>query len=216
AREEVAEAGDPEQRGRVEDVRADDLRDRQREHEHHHEPEERAAPDRSQAHDEPADCAERERDYAIAPLEQERRVIGLDAALEDRTVEDVRPDRERRLEAEDDHEDRRQQRAPAHPGHSDQRPDQEAAERELPGHRYGSINTLATSGRENSAGGSSPAASSSRTFVPDRKTWSSPPCGQVFGVAICPQTRQKNACSKNIGSISSSCGSNSSKLSCAS
>ena len=36
--------------------------------------------------------------------------------------------------------------------------------------RYASISTSATSGRENSTGGSSPAASISRTFVPLRKT----------------------------------------------
>src|SRR5205814_9959103 len=98
-----------------------------------------------------------------------------------------------------------------------ERPDEEAREAQLPSHFAAPqfIRISATSGRENSTGGSCPSASSSRTFVPDRKTWSSPPCGQVFGVAICPQARQKNACSKNIGSIPSSCGSNSSKISCA-
>ena len=39
-------------------------------------------------------------------------------ALEHRTVEDVRPDRVGRLEAEEDHQDGRQQRAAAHPGQS--------------------------------------------------------------------------------------------------
>ena len=67
-----------------------------------------------------------------------------------------------------------------------------------------------------STGGSSPASRSSRTFVPERKTWSSPPCGHVFGVAIEPQTLHQNACSKNSGSIPSSCGSNSPKMSWAS
>src|SRR5207302_11372250 len=112
--------------------------------------------------------------------------------------------------------DRRHQRPAAHAGQADEDADQQIRERELPGHWYAAMRTSATSGRENSTGGSTPAASSSRTFVPERKTYSSPPCGHVFGVAICPQTRQKNACSKNIGSISSSCGSNSSKISCAS
>jgi len=54
--------------------------------------------------------------------------------LEDRAVQDVGPDRVRRLEAEDDHEDRRHQRAAAHAGHADQRSDQETGEDELPGH----------------------------------------------------------------------------------
>src|SRR5919204_260656 len=46
------------------------------------------------------------------------------------------------------------------------------------------MSTSATSGRENSTGGSSPLASSSRTFVPERKTWSSPPCGHVVGLRL--------------------------------
>ena len=52
--------------------------------------------------------------------------------------------------------------------------------------------------------------------VPDRKTWSSPPCGHVFAEAIEPHALHQNECSKNIGSMSSACGSNSSKISCAS
>ena len=47
AGDDVAEAGDPEQRGGVHDVGADDLRHRQREEEHHRQPEERAAADRA-------------------------------------------------------------------------------------------------------------------------------------------------------------------------
>src|SRR5205823_5664472 len=82
--------------------------------------------------------------------------------------------------------------------------------------RYASISTLATSGRENSTGGNWPAASSSRTFVPLRKTWSWEGCGHVFALAIDPHVRHQNECSKNIGSMSSSCGLNSSKISCAS
>ena len=51
---EMAEPGDPEQRGRVGDVRADDLLRRQREEEQHREPEERPGADRRQADDEAA------------------------------------------------------------------------------------------------------------------------------------------------------------------
>jgi len=40
--QEMAHPGDPEKRGRVEDVRADDLLGRQREQEQHREPEERS------------------------------------------------------------------------------------------------------------------------------------------------------------------------------
>ena len=42
----------------------------------------------------------------------------------------------------------------------------------------------ATSGRENSCGGRSPARSISRTFVPERETRSSSLWGHVFGDAI--------------------------------
>ena len=41
-------------------------------------------------------------------------------------------------------------------------------------------------------------------------------CGHVFALAIEPHFVHQNECSKNIGSMSSSCGSNSSKISCAS
>ena len=54
------------------------------------------------------------------------------------------------------------------------------------------IRICATSWRVNSAGGSSPRPSISRTFVPLRKTWSSLPCGQVLIEAMLPQARQKN------------------------
>src|SRR3981081_814278 len=54
--------------------------------------------------------------------------------LEDRAMQDVGADRVRRLEAKDDDEDRRHQRAAAHAGQSDDRPDQQTGERELPGH----------------------------------------------------------------------------------
>src|SRR5262249_59584153 len=89
-------------------------------------------------------------------------------------------------------------------------------ERSRGNHLYASISTRAISGRENSCGGSSPLPSISLTFVPDRKTCSSAPCGHVFADAIDPHALHQKECSKNIGSMSSSCGSNSSKTSCAS
>ena len=97
--------------------------------------------------------------------------------LEDRTVEDVRPHRERRLEPEDDHQDRRHQRAAAHPGHPDERADQQTGEDELPGHGA-TTGTPRSAPRRPPAARTRPAAarrspSISRTFVPDRKTWSS-------------------------------------------
>ena len=55
--------------------------------------------------------------------------------LEDRAVEDVRADRDRRLEAEDEDQHRRHQRAAAHPRHPDEKADQQAGERQLPVHR---------------------------------------------------------------------------------
>ena len=48
--------------------------------------------------------------------------------LEDRAVEDVRADRDRRLEAEDEDQHRRHQRAAAHAGHPDEKADQETGE----------------------------------------------------------------------------------------
>ena len=47
--------------------------------------------------------------------------------LEDRSVHDVRADRDGRLEAEDEHEHRRHQRAAAHPGHPDEQADEKPA-----------------------------------------------------------------------------------------
>ena len=58
----------------------------------------------------------------------------------------------------------------------------------------------------NSTGGTSPSPSISRTFVPERNTRSSGPCGHDFVLAIEPQTLHQKVCSKNIGSTSSSCG----------
>ncbi len=49
-----------------------------------------------------------------------------------------------------------------------------------------SMRILATSGRENSGGGSSPFWSISRTFVPERFTCVSGPPGAVLPVAIAP------------------------------
>src|SRR5215211_8434158 len=54
--------------------------------------------------------------------------------LEDSAVEDVGADRDRRVEPEREDEQRRHQRAAAHAGEADERPDQEPRERELPGH----------------------------------------------------------------------------------
>ena len=54
--------------------------------------------------------------------------------LEDRAMEDVRADGGRRVEAENEDEDRRHQRAATHAGQPDEHADQEPGERELPGH----------------------------------------------------------------------------------
>jgi len=56
--------------------------------------------------------------------------------LEDGAVEDVRPDRVRRLEAEDDHENGRHQAATAHSGEPDEGADEEPGESELPGQGF--------------------------------------------------------------------------------
>ncbi len=56
--------------------------------------------------------------------------------------------------------------------------------------RIASISTRATSGRLNSGGGVCPWRSISRTRVPERLTWCSSPCGQVFSVAMLPQRLQ--------------------------
>lgn len=54
--------------------------------------------------------------------------------------------------------------------------------------RIASIKIFATSGRENSAGGSSPRDNISRTFVPDRLTCVDASPGAVLAVAIEPTT----------------------------
>jgi len=53
--------------------------------------------------------------------------------LEDGAVEDVRADGDFRVEAEEQDQDRRHQRAAAHPRHPDEDPDEQARQRELPG-----------------------------------------------------------------------------------
>src|SRR6266508_1692999 len=64
----------------------------------------------------------------------------------------------------------------------------------LPAARYppriASISTRATSGRLNWIGGTSPAASISRTFVPLSVTCSERSCGQVFAEAIASHVLQ--------------------------
>jgi hypothetical protein len=59
--------------------------------------------------------------------------------LEHRSVEDVRADGVRRLEAEQNHEDGREQRSAAHPGQADEHADEQPRERELPGHLAAAI-----------------------------------------------------------------------------
>src|SRR5438046_158780 len=81
-----------------------------------------------------------------APLGAER--------LEAGAVQDVRADRIGRLEAEHDHENRRHQRAAAHPGETDEHADQEAREGELPGHRSTTPLAVSSSGRDGFAGAS--------------------------------------------------------------
>src|SRR5690242_4235212 len=54
--------------------------------------------------------------------------------LEDRAVEDVGADRVGRLEAEDDDQDRRHQRAAADAGEADDQAEAQTRQRELPGH----------------------------------------------------------------------------------
>src|SRR5215211_6406976 len=81
---------------------------------------------------------------------------------------------------------------------------------------YASIRISATSSRENSCGGLSPASSISRTFVPDRNRWDSCGCGHVFDEPIPSHSWHQNVCSKNSGVIPSSFRSMSSKIRCAS
>ena len=100
-----ASAGNPQQRGRMEDVRAHDLRGRQREDEQHHEREERPAADRRQPDDEPSGRAQREGDQVLPATEQERRVVRLDAAADEGLGEEAEAaEHERR--ADDDPRER--------------------------------------------------------------------------------------------------------------
>src|SRR5262249_353609 len=78
------------------------------------------------------------------------------------------------------------------------------------------MSTSATSGRENSGGGSSPFPNISRTLVPERLTCDSGPPGAVLAVPICPVTREKKAFSNLRGWIPNSPEANSSKIFCAS
>src|SRR6266545_611721 len=88
-----------------------------------------------------ADARERERAGAEEHPERQPGVHGAEAPvanraerLEDRAVEDVGADRVGRFEPEEDDQDRRHQRAAAHSREADDRTDQQARERELPGH----------------------------------------------------------------------------------
>jgi hypothetical protein len=94
---EVADARDPEQRRRVENVRTHDFGRRQWEHEQHHETEERAASDRCQTDEEPAARSEGDTDHAVTVREQERRVRRLDAALDERLREEAEPAEDERV-----------------------------------------------------------------------------------------------------------------------
>src|SRR5262249_37725517 len=60
----------------------------------------------------------------------------------------------------------------------------------FPYFRIAAMRMRATSGRENSRGGSWPPASSSRTLVPESVTCSAESCGQVLFDAIASQRRQ--------------------------
>jgi hypothetical protein len=80
-----------------------------------------------------ADARERERTGAEEHPEGQPRVHGAEPPvadraerLEDRAVQDVGADRVGRLEAEEDDEDRRHQRAAAHAGEPNDRADQQA------------------------------------------------------------------------------------------
>ena len=85
---------------------------------------------------------ERQRRRAEQHPEREVPVNGAEHAvphgaerLEHGAVQDVGADGDLRVEPEDEDQDRRHQRAAAHPGHPDEDPDEQAGERELPGHR---------------------------------------------------------------------------------
>ena len=72
----MADAGDPEQGGGMEDVRADDLLRRQRVDQQHRQPEERPRADGRQPDHEAANRADQNRDHPVPPAEQERRIVG--------------------------------------------------------------------------------------------------------------------------------------------
>jgi len=60
-------------------------------------------------------------------------VTGGAERLEDRSVHQISADGLPRIETEDEHQERRHQRAAAHPGHADQRAYAETQQNELPG-----------------------------------------------------------------------------------
>ena len=74
------------------------------------------------------------------------------------------------------------------------------------------IKISATSGRENSGGGSSPLLSISRTCVPLRTTCDSLVCGHVLVVAMPSHFKHQNECSKNNGVMPNSSALNSEKM----
>src|SRR5205807_6432058 len=80
----------------MKDVRADDLRDREWIDQHHHEPEESAAANRCQADDEAENGADQDRTDLVFAREDERGVIRLDTALDERLRDESRrPEDER-------------------------------------------------------------------------------------------------------------------------
>jgi hypothetical protein len=99
AGDEVAEARDPQERGRVEEVGAHDLGRRQGVDGQHQQPEERPGADRRQPDDEAADDPDRDRDHPVAVGEQEGCVVAVgmevrldeeaDAAEQERDAEDL-------------------------------------------------------------------------------------------------------------------------------
>jgi hypothetical protein len=67
----------------------------------------------------------------------ERAVADRADGLEQGAVNEIGADCDGRLEAEHDHEQRRHERAASHARGADERPDQQPAERKLPGHEIG-------------------------------------------------------------------------------
>ena len=87
------------------------------------------------------DADEGQRCGACEHPQRQPRVHGAEHAvahraerLEDRAVEDVGADAHLGVEAEEQDQDRRHQRAAAHPRHADEHADEQSRQRELPGH----------------------------------------------------------------------------------